>query len=127
MNTEKYQEHLKKEIYEIDHINGCHMKDDGLQNLMVQVKKISRIKLRNGLRTKYGKRNYRIDRNDLVHIYGVMPNSQSVGWWLMGDIIEAELWLGFHDRIVNGSEGDYWVPEISQLNKLSSTHGKDLA
>jgi hypothetical protein len=88
---------------------------------------ISRAKLRNALRTKYGKRNYRIDRNDLVHIYGVMPNSQSVGWWLMGDIIEAELWLGFHDRIVSGSEGNYWVPEISQLNKLSSTHGKALA
>jgi hypothetical protein len=112
MNTEKYQKHLKKEIYEIDHINGCYMKDNGLQNFMVQVKKISRTKLRNGLRTKYGKRNYRIDRNDLVHIYGAMPNSQSVGWWLMGDIIEAELWLGFHDRIVSGPEGDYWVPTI---------------
>ena len=31
MNNEKYQEHLKKEIYEIDHINGCHTKDDGLK------------------------------------------------------------------------------------------------
>ena len=112
MNTEKYQEHLKKEIYEIDHINGCHTKDDGLQNLMIQVKKISRLKLRNALRLKYGTRNYRIDRNDLVHIYGAMPNSQTVGWWLMGDIIEAELWLGLHDRIVSRPEGDYWIPTI---------------
>jgi hypothetical protein len=73
---------------------------------------ISRVKLRNALRAKYGKRNYRIDRNDLVHIYGVMPSSQNVGWWLMGDIIVAELWMGLHDRIVNGPEGDYWVPTI---------------
>ena len=58
---------------------------------------ISRAKLRAALRLKYGTRNYRIDRNDLVHIYGAMPNSQNVGWWLMGDIIQAELWLGFHN------------------------------
>jgi len=97
MNTEKYQKHLKKEIYEIDHINDCYMKDNGLQNLMVQIKKISRTELRNALRTKYGPRNYRITRNGEVHVYGLMPNAQIFRWWLMGDIIEAELWLGFHN------------------------------
>jgi hypothetical protein len=56
-------------------------------------------KLRDALRARYGARNYRIDRNDLVHIYGAMPNSHVVGWWLMGDIIGAELWMGFHDDI----------------------------
>jgi hypothetical protein len=29
-----------------------------------------------------------------VHIYGVMPNSATVGWWMMGDILIAELWMG---------------------------------
>jgi hypothetical protein len=56
-------------------------------------------KLREALRAKYGARNYRIDRNDLVHVYGPMPNSQNVSWWLMGDIIGAELWMGFHNDI----------------------------
>jgi hypothetical protein len=28
-----------------------------------------------------------------------MPNSQTVGWWLMGDLLSAELWLGFHDGV----------------------------
>jgi hypothetical protein len=26
-----------------------------------------------------------------------MPNSTKMGWWLMGDILTAELWLGLHD------------------------------
>ena len=60
------------------------------------MKTINHSQLRAALRTKYGSRNYRITRNDEVHIFGVMPNTQIVGWWLMGDIVEAELWLGFH-------------------------------
>jgi hypothetical protein len=56
-------------------------------------------KLREALRAKYGARNYRIDRNDQVYVYGTMPNSQNVSWWLMGDIIGAELWMGFHNDI----------------------------
>ena len=63
--------------------------------------KMNYSKLRKALRDKYGKRNYRIDRNDLVHVYGVMPNSNIVGWWFMGDIINAELWLGFYDERLN--------------------------
>jgi hypothetical protein len=56
-------------------------------------------KLREALRAKYGARNYRIDRNDQVYVYGTMPNSHVVGWWLMGDILGAELWMGLHDDI----------------------------
>jgi hypothetical protein len=52
------------------------------------------IKLRAALRKKYGSRAYRITRTGEVHIYGEMPNSNIVGWWLMGDILTAELWMG---------------------------------
>ena len=54
-------------------------------------------KLRAALRAKYGARKYQITRDDEVHIYGLMPNSQTVGWWYMGDILAAELRLGFYD------------------------------
>ena len=55
--------------------------------------------LRTALRAKYGARKYQITRDDEVYIYGVMPNSQTVGWWSMGDILAAELWLGLHDEV----------------------------
>jgi hypothetical protein len=55
--------------------------------------------LRAALRAKYGTSNYRITQNDEVHVYGLMPNSQTVGWWLMGDILAAGLWLGLHDGV----------------------------
>ena len=64
------------------------------------MKTISRETLRSALRAKYGAGHYRITRDDEVHVYGLMPNSQTVGWWLMGDILGAELRLGLHD----------WVP-----------------
>ena len=57
--------------------------------------------LRSALRAKYGAGRYRITRNDEVHVYGLMPNSQTVGWWLMGDILGAELWLGLHDEVAS--------------------------
>ena len=58
-------------------------------------------KLREALRAKYGARNYRIDRNDQVYVYGSggMPHPHIVGWWLMGDIMQAELWMGFYTDI----------------------------
>jgi len=28
-----------------------------------------------------------------------MPNARTVGWWLMGDILTTELWLGLHDEV----------------------------
>lgn len=41
-------------------------------------------KLRELLRRDYGARCYRITRNDEVHVYGKMPRSIVVGWWLLG-------------------------------------------
>lgn len=55
--------------------------------------------LRFALRAKYGAGNYRITQNNEVHIYGLMPNARNVGWWLMGDLLGAELWLGLHDGV----------------------------
>jgi hypothetical protein len=63
------------------------------------MKTISRETLRAALRAKYGVGHYRITQNDEVHIYGLMPNARTVGWWLMGDILSAELWLGLHDEV----------------------------
>ena len=53
--------------------------------------------LRAALRAQYGVNHYRITQNDEVYIYGLMPNDRLFGWWLMGDILTAELWLGLHD------------------------------
>lgn len=58
--------------------------------------------LRAALRAKFGNRKYKIIGTvccEQVHIYGLMPNSQTVGWWLMGDILTAELWMGLHDEV----------------------------
>ena len=63
------------------------------------MKIISRETLRTALRAQYGANHYRITQNDEVHIYGLMPNARIVGWWLMGDILTAELWLGLHDEV----------------------------
>ena len=63
------------------------------------MKTISRETLRAALRAQYGANHYRITQNDEVHIYGLMPNARIVGWWLMGDILTAELWLGLHDEV----------------------------
>ena len=63
------------------------------------MKTISRETLRAALRAQYGANHYRITRDDEVHIYGLMPNARDVGWWLMGDILTAELWLGLHDEV----------------------------
>lgn len=54
--------------------------------------------LRKALRIRYGRWNYRITGHigvtEEVHIYGRMPNSQTIGWWVMGDVVTAEAWLG---------------------------------
>ena len=63
------------------------------------MKSIPRETLRAALRAQYGVNHYRITQNDEVHIYGLMPNARTVGWWLMGDILTAELWLGLHDEV----------------------------
>ena len=57
-----------------------------------------RIKIiRAAMREKYGARKYRIVGTagcEEVHVYSRMPNSNLVGWWLMGDLVAAECWLG---------------------------------
>lgn len=56
--------------------------------------------LRAALRAKFGARKYKIVGTtccEQVHVYGLMPDARTVGWWLMGDILSAELWLGLHD------------------------------
>ena len=58
--------------------------------------------LRAALRARFGERKYKITGSaccEQVHVYGLMPNSTTVGWWLMGDLFNAELWLGFHDEV----------------------------
>lgn len=54
--------------------------------------------VRNALRERYGKGKYRITGhigiNEEVHVYSQMPNSIETGWWLMGDLTDAELRLG---------------------------------
>lgn len=47
-------------------------------------------KLRDFLRHDYGARCYRITRNDEIHIYGKMPRSIVVGWWLLGSRRDVE-------------------------------------
>ena len=59
---------------------------------MTHSKRIKRI--RAALINKYGKRNYRITSSEDVHVYSIMPNSNTLGWWLMGDLWHAEDWLG---------------------------------
>ena len=53
--------------------------------------------LRKALREKYGARKYKITGTvcaESVHIYGEIPNSILTGWWYMGDLDTAELWMG---------------------------------
>ncbi len=63
------------------------------------MKKIPIKILRAALRAKFGPRSHRITRNGEVHVYGLMPDARTVGWWLMGDLLSAECWLGFHDGV----------------------------
>lgn len=54
--------------------------------------------LRAALSERYGKGKYKIvghiGSNEQIHIYGKMPNSSETGWWLMGDMVIAEAWMG---------------------------------
>ena len=40
--------------------------------------------LRNKLRDQFGPRQYRLMSDGDIHVYGRMPNSAEVGWWLYG-------------------------------------------
>jgi hypothetical protein len=53
--------------------------------------------LRKALVAKYGARHYRITGTAMaeeVHIYSQMPSSIVTGWWLMGDLEQAEDRMG---------------------------------
>ena len=54
--------------------------------------------IRTALRAKYGDRKYKIvghvGVNETIHVYSQMPNSVETGWWLMGDMLDAEMRLG---------------------------------
>jgi hypothetical protein len=48
--------------------------------------------LRAALRAEFDR--YRITATDSVEIYGVMPNTNQVGWWYYGDRVQAAENLG---------------------------------
>lgn len=40
--------------------------------------------IRTALRNEFGTRKYRITRDGDIHVYGTMPNTNTVGWYLYG-------------------------------------------
>lgn len=46
--------------------------------------------VRIALRNAYGDHMYRITRAGEIHVYGMLPNSNTKGWWLFGDVSSAE-------------------------------------
>lgn len=44
-----------------------------------------RKELREKMREKFGAGKYRIEASGYVSVYGLMPNSSVVGWWLFAD------------------------------------------
>jgi len=46
--------------------------------------------IRAALIVKFGARMYRITRDGEIHVHGVMPNTQIVGWYLYGYVGDAE-------------------------------------
>lgn len=59
---------------------------------------VQRIKaIREALRAKYGAGKHRITGCAsywTVEVYSQKPNSSETGWWVMGDLVDAENWLG---------------------------------
>jgi hypothetical protein len=53
--------------------------------------------IRKALRAKFGARRYRITRSGELHVYGVMPNSNSVGWWFYCYVEDLPMWFGPED------------------------------
>lgn len=45
--------------------------------------------IRNALRVKFGARRYRITRTGDIHVFGVMPSTNVVGWYLYGYVGDA--------------------------------------
>lgn len=46
--------------------------------------------IRAALREEFGARQYRITSTGEIHVYGEMPNTNEVGWWLYGWIDDVE-------------------------------------
>lgn len=46
--------------------------------------------IRAALINEFGARQYRITRDGEIHVYGTMPNTNTVGWYLYGTIDSAE-------------------------------------
>ena len=46
--------------------------------------------VRNSLRTLFGAHQYRITRAGEIHVYGRMPNTNMVGWYLYGQMASSE-------------------------------------
>lgn len=42
--------------------------------------------VRKSLRREYGDRKYRITSAGEIHVHGIMPNTNSVGWYLWGRV-----------------------------------------
>jgi len=47
-------------------------------------------KIRKILRSEYGNRNYRITSDGEIHIYGTMPQTNQIGWYLYGHVCDQE-------------------------------------
>lgn len=47
--------------------------------------------LRKALRAKFGARRYRITAAGAVHVCGQMPNTNQVGWYLLGYVGSPEM------------------------------------
>lgn len=50
----------------------------------VETSNIAASAIRQALRAEFGARRYRITKAGEIHAYGVMPNSNTTGWWLYG-------------------------------------------
>ncbi len=54
-------------------------------------------KLRFALRTKFGSRKYRITKRGDVNVYGVIPNTNTVGWYFYGYLEDMHYWFDLED------------------------------
>lgn len=46
--------------------------------------------IRKALRNAFGPRKYRITKNGEIHVFGLLPNTSTAGWYLFGFVGEAE-------------------------------------
>ncbi len=53
--------------------------------------------IRIALVSAFGARNYRITKSGEIHVYGEMPNTQLVGWYLFGWVGDTETEARIHD------------------------------